>query len=90
MDSNDKLPENAAAVVIEDDIWTGANVTILKGVTIVRGSVVAVGAVVTKSCPPYSNIGGVSAKVLKMRFTPVEIVEHEKLLRYIKISIIFD
>ena len=81
MVSNDKLPENAAIVVIEDDIWTGANVTILKGVTIVRGSVVATGAVVTKSCPPYSIIGSVPAKVLKMRITPVEIVEHEKLLR---------
>ena len=81
MVSNDKLPENAATVVIEDDIWIGANVTILKGVTIVRGSVVAAGAVVTKSCPPYSIIGGVPAKVLKMRITPVEIVEHEKLLR---------
>ena len=81
MDSNDKLPENDAAVVIEDDVWTGANVTILKGVTIGRGSVVAAGAVVTKSCPPYSIIGGVPAKVLKMRFTPAEIVEHEKLLR---------
>ena len=43
MDSNDKLPENDAAVVIEDDVWTGANVTILKGVTIGRGSVVAAG-----------------------------------------------
>ena len=27
MDSNDKLPENDAAVVIEDDVWTGANIT---------------------------------------------------------------
>lgn len=80
MDSNDKLPENDAAVVIEDDVWTGANVTILKGVTIGRGSVVAAGAVVTKSCPPYSIIGGVPAKILKMRFTPAEIVEHEKFL----------
>lgn len=80
MDSNDKLPENDAAVVIEDDVWTGANVTILKGVTIGRGSVAAAGAVVTKSCPPYSIIGGVPAKVLKMRFTPVEIEKHERIL----------
>lgn len=80
MDSNEKLPENDAAVVIEDDVWTGANVTILKGVTIGRGSVVAAGAVVTKSCPPYSIIGGVPAKVLKMRFTPVEIEKHERIL----------
>ena len=54
--------------------------TILKGVTIGRGSVVAAGAVVTKSCPPYSIIGGVPAKVLKMRFTPEEIVKHESIL----------
>lgn len=80
MDSNDKLPENDAAVVIEDDVWTGANVTILKGVTIGRGSVVAAGAVVTKSWPPYSIIGGVPANVLKMRFTPAEIEKHERIL----------
>ena len=80
-DSDEKLPENDAPVVIEDDVWCGANVTILKDVTIGRGSVVAAGAVVTKSCPPYSIIGGVPAKVLKMRFTPDEIKEHERLLR---------
>ena len=55
-------------VVIEDDVWVGANVTILKGVTIGHGSVVAAGAVVTKSCPPYSIIGGVPAKILRKRF----------------------
>lgn len=77
MDSHDKLPENDAPVVIEDDVWTGANVTILKGVTIGRGSVIAAGAVVTKSCPPYSIIGGVPAKVLKYRFTIAEVLEHE-------------
>lgn len=49
VDSTDKLPENDAPVVIEDDVWTGANVTILKGVTIGHGSVIAAGAVVTKS-----------------------------------------
>ena len=77
---SEKLPENDAPVVIEDDVWCGANVTILKGVTIGRGSVIAAGAVVTKSFPPYSIIGGVPAKLLKMRFTPKQIAEHEKLL----------
>lgn len=80
IDSHEKLPENDAPVVIEDDVWTGANVTILKGVTIGRGSVIAAGAVVTKSCPPYSIVGGVPAKVLKMRFTSGEIKEHERML----------
>lgn len=81
MDSKEKLPENDAPVVIEDDVWIGANVTILKGVTIGRGSVVAAGAVVTKSFPPYSIIGGVPAKVLKMRFSAEAIKIHEKLLK---------
>lgn len=66
--------------MIEDDCWIGANVTILKGVTIGRGSVVAAGAVVTKSCEPYSIVGGVPAHLIKMRFTSEQIVEHEKLL----------
>lgn len=80
MDSDVKLPENDAPVIIEDDVWAGANVTILKGVTIGRGSVIAAGAVVTKSCPPYSIIGGVPAKVLKKRFAPEEIIAHERML----------
>lgn len=70
-----------APVVIEDDVWAGANVTILKGVTIGRGSVIAAGAVVTKSFPPYSIIGGVPAKLLKMRFTEEQIREHEGRLK---------
>lgn len=80
MDSHDKLPENDVPVIIEDDVWAGANVTILKGVTIGRGSILAAGAVVTKSCPPYSIIGGVPAKILKYRLTIEEILEHERIL----------
>lgn len=77
----EKLPENDLPVTIEDGCWIGANVTILKGVTIGRGSVVAAGSVVTKSCEPYSIIGGVPAKLIKMRFTPEQIAEHEMTLR---------
>lgn len=79
-DQHAKRPEDDQDVVIESDVWIGCNVTILKGVTIGRGSVVAAGAVVTKSCPPYSIIGGVPAKVIKQRFTPEEIVKHETIL----------
>lgn len=80
VDSHEKAIENDEKVIIEDDVWVGANVTILKGVTIGRGSVVAAGAVVNKSCPPYSIIGGVPAKVLKFRFAIDEILEHERIL----------
>ncbi len=76
----DKRPEDDQDVVVEGDSWFGVNVTILSGVTIGRGSVIAAGAVVNKSCPPYSIIGGVPAKVLKYRFTVEEAMEHERLL----------
>lgn len=65
-------------VIIEGDSWFGINVTLLSGVTIGRGSCIAAGAVVTKPMPRYSIIGGVPAKVLKFRFTPEQIIEHEK------------
>lgn len=80
IDSNNKLPENDKDVTIEEDVWTGANIVILKGVTIGRGSVIAAGAIVNKSCPPYSIIGGVPARVLKYRFTIEQTLEHEKIL----------
>lgn len=79
--NDEKLEENDQDIVVEDDVWIGANATILKGVTIGKGSVIAAGSLVTKSTPPYSISGGVPAKVLKMRFAPEEIVEHEKLLK---------
>lgn len=75
-----KNPDDDKDVIIEGDSWFGINVTILLGVTIGRGSIIAAGAVVNKSCPPYSIIGGVPAKVLKFRFTIDEVLEHERIL----------
>ena len=54
-------------VVIEDDCWIGADVTILDGVRIGRGSVIGAGAVVTRSLPPFSVAVGVPAHVVKQR-----------------------
>lgn len=54
-------------VLIEENCWIGAKALILPGVTIGYGCVVAGGAVVTKSFPPLSVIGGNPAKILKMR-----------------------
>lgn len=52
-------------VVIEDDVWIGANAVILPGVTIGRHSVVAAGAVVTRNVPAGSVVAGVPATVKK-------------------------
>ena len=43
-------------IIIEDDVWIGGNVVILKGVTIGKGSVIAAGTVVTKDIPPHTII----------------------------------
>jgi acetyltransferase-like isoleucine patch superfamily enzyme len=47
--------------------WVGAKVTLLDGVSVGDHSVIAAGAVVTKSFPPYSVLGGVPARVIKTR-----------------------
>lgn len=80
---SEKRPEDDRDVVIEGDVWIGANAIILKGVTIGRGSIVAAGALVTKDVEPYSIVGGVPAKCIKMRFTSDEIEQHEKLLTHL-------
>jgi acetyltransferase-like isoleucine patch superfamily enzyme len=54
-------------ITIEDDVWIGARVNVLAGVTIGRGSVIGAGAVVTKDVPPYSVAVGVPAKVIGRR-----------------------
>ena len=59
--------------VIGHDVWIGERAIILDGVTIGTGAVIAAGAVVTKNVEPYCIVGGVPAKVLKMRFTEIEI-----------------
>lgn len=76
----EKRPEDDRDIVFEGDNWVGANVTILRGVTIGEGAVIAAGAVVTKDVPPYSIVGGVPAKVIKMRFSEEEIAEHKRIL----------
>jgi acetyltransferase-like isoleucine patch superfamily enzyme len=54
-------------IKIEDDVWVGANVCILDGVTVGTGSVIGAGSVVAKSIPKYSIAAGVPAKVIKSR-----------------------
>lgn len=73
----EKLPENDIPIIIEDDVWIGTGAIILKGVTIGEGSIVAAGSVVNKDVAPYSIVGGVPAKLLKMRFSSEQILEHK-------------
>jgi len=54
-------------VIIENDVWIGANCLILPGVIIGEGAVVAAGSVVTKNVKKFSVVAGVPAKVIKER-----------------------
>lgn len=60
-------PTQLKPTIIEEDVWIGSRVGVTAGVTIGRGSVIGIGAVVTKSIPPYSVAVGVPAKVIDMR-----------------------
>ena len=79
-DVREKRPEDDQLVILEDAVWIGTGATILKGVRIGRGSIVAAGAVVTRSVPPYSIVGGVPARLIRRRWDTETILDHEKAL----------
>lgn len=57
--------ENDRDVVVEDNVWVGSRVMILKGVTIGMNSVIAAGSVVTRDIPANVIAGGVPARVIR-------------------------
>ena len=58
---------SGSPIVIEDDVWIGANSVVLKGVWIKRGAVINAGSVVTKNVAEYAVVAGVPAKPLSYR-----------------------
>ena len=55
----------ARCIVIEDEVWIGAGVTILDEVEIGRGSLIGAVAVLTKNVEPFSIMSGIPARLLK-------------------------
>lgn len=55
------------AVKVNDNVWLGERVTILPGVEIGEGAIVQAGAVVIKSIPALSIVGGNPAKIFAQR-----------------------
>ncbi len=67
-DASEKGP-----VILGNDVWVGTNALIMSGVTLGHGCVVAAGGVVTRDVPPYAIVGGIPARLIKYRFTPLQI-----------------
>lgn len=77
LSANHRIPEgrgiifgaghDCKPVIIEDEVWIGANAVVLPGVRIGRGAVVAAGAVVTKDVAPFTIVGGIPAKLIRER-----------------------
>lgn len=68
-------------IIIKNDVWIGANVTVLDGITIGNGAVIAAGSVVVKDVPPYAIVGGNPAKLIKYRFSE-DIINELEVLKF--------
>ena len=66
----DYSPENhfKEPCCIGNDVWIGANVSIMRDVIVGDGAVIGAGSVVTKSVEPYSIVVGSPARIIKRRF----------------------
>lgn len=65
-------------IVINEDVWIGAGCKILPRSSFGRGCIVGTGSIVTKDIPPYAVVAGCPAKIIAVKFSKLEIVEHEK------------
>lgn len=74
------INDKDGCIIINEDVWVAANVTLLSHSGIGRGALVGAGSLVTKDVPPYAVVAGVPAKVVAARFTIDQILKHESIL----------
>ena len=63
-------PVKRAPIIIEDDVWLGAGVVVLPGVTIGRGAIVGANTVVTRDVPPLTVVAGQPARTVRVLTPP--------------------
>lgn len=66
-DIKEHLKPQKAGIVVGNDVWIGHGATILPGVVIGNGVTVLAGAIVSSNIPDYAIVGGVPAKILKIK-----------------------
>lgn len=60
-------PPVMRGVRVADDVWIASHATILDGVSVARGAVIAAGAVVNHDVGPNEIVGGIPAKLIRLR-----------------------
>lgn len=73
---NDKSTD----IIINEDVWIGTRVTLLAGTVLGRGCIVGAGSIVNKEIPPYALVVGSPARIIAVKFSIEQIIEHEKVL----------
>lgn len=61
--------DNKGDIVVGNDVWIGYEAVIMSGVKIGDGAIIGTRAVVTKDVSPYTIVGGVPARPIRMRFS---------------------
>jgi acetyltransferase-like isoleucine patch superfamily enzyme len=67
-------------IVIEEDVWIGYGVTLLKGAHCSRGCICAAHSLINREIPPYAVVAGTPAKIIAVKFSKQQILRHEEAL----------
>ena len=62
-------------VVIENDVWLGANCFVMPGITIGRGSILSAGTVLMKSVPEFAIVAGNPGRIVGWRKQPAQLAK---------------
>ena len=74
------INDKSTDIIIEEDCWVGTGAKLLAGTHLGRGCIVGAGSIVSKEVPPYALAVGSPAKIVAVKFSIEQILEHEKAL----------
>lgn len=74
------INDDESDIVVEEDVWVGCGVTLLKGAHLGRGCICASRSLINKEIPPYAVVAGVPAKIIAVKFSKEQILRHEQKL----------
>lgn len=67
-------------IIVEEDVWVGSNVTLVYGAHLSRGCIIGANSMVNKDIPPYAVAVGSPARIIAVKFSLEQIIQHERKL----------